>query len=1149
MNYPIKSIAFFALGLAMSFSPVTAKAATGQTITFYEFTNEVSTIGWSSLDANEDGVTWGYTPSLNGLAYLGNTTAAAGNDWLFSPAISLDGGTDFLLEYTVALRGCFAPETIEFYLGSQPSVSSMTQQLVSETYNFDAGKVTRYCHIHLDTPQPIIYVGLHSSSPAANGIVSLKRLRVSTADPQQPEPVYSMAVVPNKAAGTLKVKWLNPERDINNAHISTPLTASVAVNGTVVATADNCLPGEESSVVITPEATSGKITVSVTTAVDPAKPALATEMLVDLDDEAGPRTLEANFTINTREEFAEWTVLNPDNNANKFTFDYGSAYLQGTGKCNDWLITPAVELTAGTRYLVRYKAKTSGSQYYADFKITVGQDVTAAAQSQTIGQQTKLLQNGFGEFTTAQFSVNADGNYYIGFNATYVGNSLDIKDVQIYSIAPGGEFDDPELSCPYYGDDLSDDLGNGLEFDAINTYNRRLSGEGIELYYASTAALLDPYTQAPNGLFHVPYDNGAYSIDLNTPDLGGMFGGGVCYHDGKIYCNEYDYKSDYQAIHPVWKIYDASTFELLSETALPDNGQATTICLTYCTDNDRIYGFNRDYSDTRLMEIDPATGAMTDITGVLDPYKRFVAITSTTDGQLLCIYLREDYYTGDQTHYRARIDRSNGHIATIGQITGVNLLPEDIIYNMKYRQAMYVNHSDGSIYWTFGSSSMAVGSEYMPTLRINPVSANATLCHYVTDVQAITGAFFIEPRVGAPAAVTGVQYVNDPSGANSGTLSFTMPTTTYNGQPLSGDITYDVTEANGKLTFHDSAAPGTKVTIPIEADNDLFNISITSINAAGTSAAISYEFLVGWDTPDSPTNVTLVDEGLDITLTWKAPTAGIHGQPFNPETLRYIVLDYMTGEVLARGLTECTYSITAAPALRRHCYAIYSAINDTPTAGALSNSAVVGDPIEPPFGGVFQSREDFYNYYTVIDDNNDRSTWGLDTSSGAAMYFYSYYNDADDWLISPPLRLKAGEEYTLQFGAFSSNEDYLETMDVVLLLGKTVSDVLYNLMAIDPVPALDEDNNLTLYSIPVTVDSDGVYYYGFHVTSPAYSEYLVLYDIEFVDAAGVNDIAVDPATATPTEVYDIQGRRLSAPARGVNIVRFSDGSAAKILIP
>ena len=59
----------------------------------------------------------------------------------------------------------------------------------------------------------------------------------------------------------------------------------------------------------------------------------------------------------------------------------------------------------------------------------------------------------------------------------------------------------------------------------------------------------------------------------------------------------------------------------------------------------------------------------------------------------------------------------------------------------------------------------------------------------------------------------------------------------------------------------------------------------------------------------------------------------------------------------------------------------------------------------------------------------------------------------------------------------------------------------------------------------------------------------MLYDIQFLDAAGVNDIAVDSATATPTEVYDLQGRRLSAPVRGINIVRFSDGTAAKIVIP
>ena len=1148
-NYPNNPIFKLSLGLAMCLCPIVASAATGQTVAFYEFTNEVSTLGWSAVDTNEDGITWGFTEYLNGLAYIGNTTEKASDDWLFSPALTLDGGTDYLLEYTVALRGCFAPETLDFYIGDQPNVGSMTRQLVSEVYDFEAGKVTRYCHVHLDTPKPIIYVGLHHSAPAANGVVSLKRFRVSTADPQQPDAIYSMAVVPNKTAGTLKVKWLNPERDVNNAHISTAMSASVAVNGVEVATADNCIAGEESSVVITPEVLTGKIIVSVTTAIDPSKPAVATEMIVDLDDEAGPQTLEANFSINTREEFADWTVLNADNNANQFKFDYGSAYLQGSGKCNDWLITPAVELTSGTRYLIRYKAKTSGTQYYADFSIRVGQSATAEGQTQIIDKQTKLLQNGFGEFATVQFSVDADGTYYVGFNATYVGNSLDIKDVQVYSIAPGGEFADPELSHPYYADNISDDLDNGLIADAINTYNKRISSEGVELYIASTAALIDEYTTAPNGLFHIPYANGAYSIDVKTPDLGGMFGGGACYHNGKIYCNEYDYKSDFQAIHPVWKIFDASTFELLSETALPDNGQATTKALTYCPDNDRIYGFNRDYSDTRLVEIDPSTGAISFISGVLDPHKNFVAITATTDGQLLCIYLREDYITGDQTHYLARIDRTTGRIVNIGQITGVNLLPEDILYNMKFRQAMYVNHSDGSIYWTFGSSSMAIGSEYLPTFRINPISANATLCHYLTSVSAVSGAFFIEPDINAPAVVTDVKYVNDPDGANSGVLSFTMPTTTYNGQALEGEITYTIVEAEGKLSFLDYAAPGSQVTLPLEGANGIFNISVTCANDAGTSAAIDYEFLVGWDTPAAPTNVTLVDEGLDITLTWTAPAAGLHGQPYNSATLRYIVLDYMTGDVLARGLTECTFSLTADPALRRHCYAIYSAVEDTPVAGALSNSAVVGDPIEPPFGGVFQNRDDFYNYYTIIDDNRDRSTWGYDSSTGAAMYFYSYYNDADDWLISPPFRLKAGEEYTLQFGAFSSNADYLETMEVALLMGKTVSDVMYNLIAIDPVPALDEENNLTMYNIPITVDSDGVYNYGFHVTSPAYSEYLVLYDIRFLDAAGVSDIAIDPSVVSPAEVYDIQGRRLAAPVRGVNIVRFSDGSVQKVLIP
>ena len=37
----------------------------------------------------------------------------------------------------------------------------------------------------------------------------------------------------------------------------------------------------------------------------------------------------------------------------------------------------------------------------------------------------------------------------------------------------------------------------------------------------------------------------------------------------------------------------------------------------------------------------------------------------------------------------------------------------------------------------------------------------------------------------------------------------------------------------------------------------------------------------------------------------------------------------------------------------------------------------------------------------------------------------------------------------------------------------------------------------TTYTLPVTITNSGTYFYGFYAYSPAYSEYLYLYDINF----------------------------------------------------
>lgn len=48
-------------------------------------------------------------------------------------------------------------------------------------------------------------------------------------------------------------------------------------------------------------------------------------------------------------------------------------------------------------------------------------------------------------------------------------------------------------------------------------------------------------------------------------------------------------------------------------------------------------------------------------------------------------------------------------------------------------------------------------------------------------------------------------------------------------------------------------------------------------------------------------------------------------------------------------------------------------------------------------------------------------------------------------------------------------------------------------------------------------------------------------------ATGITSPTTDPQ-ARPIEVYDLNGIRLPSPRRGINIVKYSDGSVKKILV-
>ena len=168
-----------------------------------------------------------------------------------------------------------------------------------------------------------------------------------------------------------------------------------------------------------------------------------------------------------------------------------------------------------------------------------------------------------------------------------------------------------------------------------------------------------------------------------------------------------------------------------------------------------------------------------------------------------------------------------------------------------------------------------------------------------------------------------------------------------------------------------------------------------------------------------------------------------------------------------------------------------------------------------PYSENFDS-EDTFDSFVVLDENDDMATWGWkeEDGNGYAEYdglFQDEDTNADDWLISPGLELKAGVNYDISFKTcvFLSEE-----LNVMLGTGDTPDDMSIEVM---PTTTLDNDEFVP-YTKTITVPADGVYYLGFHCTTPSDDTFsLMIDDITVADGAtsdapaAVSELNVTPA--------------------------------------
>lgn len=685
-------------------------------------------------------------------------------------------------------------------------------------------------------------------------------------------------------------------------------------------------------------------------------------------------------------------------------------------------------------------------------------------------------------------------------------------------------------------------------------YFQRLSMEGVEILGAITYGKVDQYTTMTQGYYLFPFDS-KFAPNKTQPEFVSYVAGGCCYHDGVIYSNEFDDSGSVHLQKPVWRRYDAKTWKLLDEHTLTDNCTATTTALAYDPTTDKIFGINYTYVESYIVSIDPATGEMTRL-GQLDITKRWRAIGCNKAGNVYVIYMdpETDVWT------LGKVRKSDGKVAKVKDITVTNLLEGDSYINSGLKQAMFYNTATDKFYWMYDGSSMYLYDEYTAIMEVDPLTATATQVAYTEDNFLISGAFFLEPDVAAPAICENFAFTPETEGAVNGTMTLTAPTTAYDGTALTGNVTVTVKDGDNVI-LQKTVAPGTKLSEATTLTDGTHNLSITASNEAGDGPTIKRSFWVGYDVPVACSNITLTNEGLKTTLTWDAPTIGKNGMPINKDNLTYTVIRYPYEVTVAEGLKVCKFEETHPEDMTRYVYLVTAYDGTRKGTSKYSNNLIVGTPLDVPYGGPFTGPADMLNYYTIRDGNGDSYQWKYDSSTNRALYEFNSSDTsigADDWLIAPAVNYKKDHTYVLTFSAYSSMPDYPEALEVTLGDKPTIAAQTEQLLDMPSLAGYDEENpDNCVYSTEFTVPSDGTWHYAFHAYSPAFHANLYLYDISVRDKASTGIVSVFSGNSALTvgdgelsivngdgqtvSVFDVNGRQVCATAAATATVQLPQG--------
>ncbi|MDE6670384.1 MAG: choice-of-anchor J domain-containing protein [Muribaculaceae bacterium] len=584
------------------------------------------------------------------------------------------------------------------------------------------------------------------------------------------------------------------------------------------------------------------------------------------------------------------------------------------------------------------------------------------------------------------------------------------------------------------------------------------------------------FAQTENDLGYcaINAETGDYNIIFPQGEYTAIGAGTV---DGKVYAA--GYSTFWGMLLGAYVVtYDAETGDVedMYEANLDAGMNEVFLSAAFDTEELAFYGttFNDSQTGCILTKYDVASSTFTYIGDTDD----FTAMTiNQQTGALVGIEVADD---GSSMLFE--INRATGETEPICEIE----------YTTGYAGGLCWSPSDNAYIWNPNTDEWAALVAVAEDGSVEEICFLEGCAQFTSLICTETAA--LDPATPQAATLVGADFKD---GSLSGNITWTMPTESLDGNPLNGEINYTV-YCDKDVMSEGTAQPGAEVTVDLTVaqGSHIFSL-VPSVNGLeGRASKLS--LYVGNDTPVAPAEVTLTD----TTVEWSPVSIGVHSGYVEVAAITYTVT--LNGKVIAENITEtsCPTGLPANVPLEAYVAEVTASCNGLTSAPTASNDLVYGDPLLLPVKLAPTPSE--AKLFTILNNNDDSSSWQfreIDEDKYAFYYNYNSSNNADDWLILPPVEINSTEELiSFEMKVKAESTMYPEAFEVKMGTAPTAEAMTTTLIE----PTVCDWTEPTIESAYTRVPEAGKYYIGIHCISEADRYYLYVYDFE-VDNTGITN--------------------------------------------